>query len=197
MDSCTHYSDEELTALLKDRNRAAFNEIYKRYWKKMLLVAWNHSKNKFISKDIVQEVFINLWEKYYNQNIQSLPAFLATSVKFLVFKHYKKELRRTSLAKENYIFNEIIPGEERLDARFLQDFVDGIVDKMPERCQLVFRLSRKEGLKNGEIAEKINITEKSVENTLTRALKIIRCELKNHGFFLIMLIKAFLMFRRL
>ncbi|RYY37904.1 MAG: sigma-70 family RNA polymerase sigma factor [Sphingobacteriaceae bacterium] len=196
MKQYTHYTDEELVALLKIHNRSAFNEIYNRYWKKMLLVAWNHSKDNFVAKDIVQEVFINLWEKHYNVDIQSLPAFLATAVKFCVFKHYQKEVRRNGLAEQNYVFNELSIDEEKLDARFLQEYIDGVVENMPERCRLVFKLSRNQGLKNIEIAEQINIAEKSVEKTLTRALKIIRCELKNYGILLIIAIKTCLFFFR-
>ncbi len=66
---------------------------------------------------------------------------------------------------------------------------------MPEQCKLVFHYSRNLGLKNFEIAEKVNIAEKSVENTLTRALKIIRCELKNHGIPLIVILIAFFFMR--
>jgi len=177
----THCTDQELLSLLKTQDQDAFDEIHRRYWKKMLLVAWNHSKNNFIAKDIVQEAFINLWEKAPGLEIQSLSAFLATSIKFYIFRHYQKERRRAKLARDNYHFVESVMDEEKLDARFLQELIDGIVEEMPERCRLVFQLSRNKGMKNPEIAEKINITEKSVENTLTRALKIIRGGLKDHG----------------
>jgi RNA polymerase sigma factor (sigma-70 family) len=173
----TSYNDHELVQLLKQKDARAFNEIYDRYWKKMLLVTWNHSRNDFVAKDLVQEVFINLWEKGSKLEIQNLAAFLATSVKFEVFKYYQKELRRSELAKQNYHFEDLSLDEGVLDARFLQDFINKVVEDMPERCKLVFHYSRNLGLKNFEIAEKVNIAEKSVENTLTRALKIIRGEL--------------------
>jgi RNA polymerase sigma-70 factor (ECF subfamily) len=187
--------DRELVELLKQNNHAAYNEIYRRYWKKMLLVAWNHSRNEYIAKDIVQEVFINLWEKHHAYDIQSLPAFLATVVKFEVFKAYQKETRRSELAKQNYQFKDVVYDEELLDARFLQDTINGIVEEMPERCRIVFHYSRNMGLKNTEIAEKEKIAEKTVENTLTRALKIIRKELKNHGFPLMLLMKLLILLK--
>jgi RNA polymerase sigma-70 factor (family 1) len=188
----SQYTDKELLELLKLNDRNAFNEIYTRYWKKMLLVAWNHSKDQFIAKDIVQEVFVMLWEKHSKLNIDNLASYLSTSIKFLVFKNHQKELRRSDLAKENYSFQEVIFDEEQLDARFLQDFINDVVERMPERCRLVFHCSRNLGLKNYEIAEKINIAEKSVEKNLTRALKIIRGELKNHGISVIVMLKTLL-----
>lgn len=190
------YTDPELVNLLKKDNHTAVNEIYNRYWKKMLLIAWNHSNDKTVAKDIVHEVFISLWERRHLVDVLNLPAFLATAVKFSVYKHQQRESRRLELAKQNYQFNELIDDEEKLDARFLQEYIDGIVEEMPEKCRLVFRYSREMGLKNNEIADKINITEKGVEATLTRALKIIRGELKNYGLsILIALHTIYMLFR--
>jgi len=178
-----HYdicSDQELIALLKDDDHTAFTEIYKRYWKKMLLIAWNHSHDKTTSKDIVHDVFMCLWDRRNAVDILNLSAFLATSVKFNIFKFYQKESRRTELFSQNYQFEELTNDEDKLDALFLKEYINGIVEEMPEKCRLVFRHSRDMGMKNAEIADKLNISEKGVEATLTRALKIIRAELKNN-----------------
>ena len=179
------YTDDELTSLVKEDDQAAFTEIYERYWKKMLLIAWNHSNDKAASKDIVHEVFISLWERRHLIEVLNLAAFLATSVKFSIYKYYQRESRRAELARQNYEFDELTCDEAKLDALFLQEYINGIVEEMPERCRLVFRYSREMGMKNNEIAIKINITEKGVEANLTRALKIIRTELKNYGWLIL------------
>jgi len=175
------YSDLELIQLLKEGDQSAFTEIYHRYWKKLLLVAWNLSNRSDHAKDIVHEVFMSLWERRKTIDIQDPAAFLATSVKFSIFKYYQKEYRRAALARENYVFEEASLGEPGLDAVFLREYIDGIVEEMPEKCRLVFKYSRDLGLKNTEIAEKINISEKGVEANLTRALKILRNQLKDYG----------------
>ncbi len=187
-----NYDDQELLTYLRQNHRGAYNEIYNRYWKKMLLVAWNHCRNNIIAKDIVQEVLIDLWEKQPTCSINSLSAYLATAVKFKIFDQYKKEQRRNSLAKQYYVYEDICLDEQKLDARFLQDIINGIVEEMPEKCRLVFHYSRNLGLKNSEIAEQTNTTKKTVENNLNRALKIIRCELKNHGIPFILVVNLFL-----
>lgn len=189
------YTDEQLTALLKEGDHAAYTEIYRRYWKKLLLIAWNHSKDELASKDIVHDVFISLWERYTEVEINNLPAFLATSVKFTVYKYYQKEQRRNDLALQNYEYETTVNDEDKLDAIFLQEYVNGIVEKMPEKCRLVFGYSRNLGMKNSEIATKIQITEKGVEANLTRALRIIRGELKNHGWILIVAIHIHRLFK--
>lgn len=174
-------SEIALLGLLREDDQFAFNQIYKRYWKKLLMIAWNHSKNEAIAKDIVHEVFLSLWERRSEIEIKDLGAFLATSIKFTVFKYYQQESRHAKLVRENYIVQDWSEDEAKLDALFLKEFINGIVEEMPEKCRLVFKYSRDEGLKNSEIAEKISISEKGVEANLTRALKIIRHELKNAG----------------
>ena len=191
----TASSDLDLTHLIRQDDHKAFTVIYERYWKKMLLVAWNHSKDTTHAKDIVHEVFTGLWERRKSVDIHNLSAFLATAVKFSVFKYYQREQQRADLARKNYHFNELSNGEARLDALFLQQFINGIVEQMPEKCRLVFRYSREMGLKNREIADKINITEKGVEANLTRALKILRDELKNYKILLTMIILLYLLHR--
>ena len=190
--SYSEYSDQELLNLLHQRKQGACTEIYNRYWEKLLLIAWNHSRDDQIAQDIVQEVLIDLWEKHYTYEINNLLAFLITAVKFKVFKQHQKESRRNLLLQQNYAFEDISLEEEKIDARFLSDLINGIVEDMPERCRLVFHFSRNLGFKNAEIAEHANITKKSVENTLNRALKIIRSELKNLGVPFIIIIKVFL-----
>lgn len=192
MSTYSNYTDQRLTALLKKKDHLAFTEIYNRYWKILLSIAWNHSRQSAHAKDIVHEVFMSLWERCDQVDIHNLSAFLATSVKFSLFRHYQKEQRRTALAKENYLFEELNNEEDRLDALFLEEYINGLVEQMPEKCRLVFRYSRDRGLKNSEIAAKLNITEKGVEATLTRALKIIRTELKNYGLFIILFILLYL-----
>ncbi|AYL93885.1 RNA polymerase sigma-70 factor [Mucilaginibacter celer] len=188
MSKYSTHTDHDLTSLLQSGDHDAFIEIYQRYWRRMLAVAWNHSKDKTVAKDIVHEVFLSLWERRDAVEIKSISAFLSTAVKFGVFKHYQREKNRADLAKANYEFTDITHDEAKLDALFLQEYINGIVEEMPEKCKLVFRYSRDLGLKNAEIAEKIEISEKGVEANLTRALKIIRGELKNYGWSIVVVL---------
>ena len=65
----------------------------------MLLIAWNNTHDKFLAEDIVHEVFISLWKEKNNFQILNVGGFLATKIKFAVFKHYRKEQRRSKLAE--------------------------------------------------------------------------------------------------
>ncbi|MFA6245391.1 MAG: sigma-70 family RNA polymerase sigma factor [Mucilaginibacter sp.] len=174
-------SDQELLALLQRGDHAAFTALYNRYWEKLLLIAWNHTKDKIVAEDIVHEVFMVLWTKKINIQILNVQGFLATKIKFAVFKYYRKEQRRNRLAELHIEFNDLCWDEKKLDALFLKEYIDGIVANLPQKCKLVFIYSREFGLKNAEIASEMNISEKGVEANLTRALKIIRHNLEITG----------------
>lgn len=188
------YPDEQLATLLKQGEQAAFTEIYNRYWKNLLAIAWNHSKDKAVSKDIVHEVFMSLWERRDLVEIQNLPAFLASAVKLSVYHYYQKEQRREALAKKNFEYVELVNDEAYLDARFLQEYINRMVDDLPKKCRLVFLYSREAGMKNSEIAEQMQISEKGVEANLTRALKIIRGGLKKHGMYVWLIVHLYRLF---
>ncbi|MDR6781710.1 RNA polymerase sigma-70 factor (family 1) [Pedobacter africanus] len=190
MTSCDILSDTELAVLLKQADKNAYTEIYNRYWKKMLLLAWNHCKDKAQAEDIVHEVFIALWNRRTEVLIENIPAFLTTAIKFNIFKHYQKLLHRRQLALQNYDFKESSHDEARLDALFLKEYIDGIVEQLPEKCRLTFKYSREEGLSNAQIAEKMNISEKGVEANLTRALKTIKGSLNDSGLLLLLSIQV-------
>ncbi|ACU04736.1 MULTISPECIES: sigma-70 family RNA polymerase sigma factor [Pedobacter] len=180
------HSDNELAVLLKEADKDAYTEIYNRYWKKMLLLAWNHCKDKSHAEDIVHEVFIALWNRRDGDLIMNVPGFLTTAIKFNIFKHYQKVQQRKQLALKNYEFKESSYDEDKLDALFLKEYINGIVEQLPEKCRLTFKYSREEGLNNAEIADRMNISEKGVEANLTRALKIIRGNLKDSGLLLLL-----------
>lgn len=190
MTSCDILSDTELAVLLKQADKNAYTEIYNRYWKKMLLLAWNHCKDKAQAEDIVHEVFIALWNRRTEVLIENIPAFLTTAIKFNIFKHYQKLQLRKQLALQNYDFKETSHDEARLDALFLKEYVDGIVEQLPEKCRLTFKYSREEGLSNAQIAKKMNISEKGVEANLTRALKTIKGSLNDSGLLLLLSIQV-------
>lgn len=168
------YSDEQLLASLKADDEGSLEEIYARYWDKLLAIAYNHSQDKELAEEIVQDVFMSLWRHRHDQEIRHLQAFLATAVKFSVFKALAREQRRRKLF-ERHIH---IQGEGYLDTaadlKMMQEYIDNIVATLPEKCRLVFQYSRDRQLSTREIAETMQLSPKTVESHLTRALKTLR-----------------------
>lgn len=176
-------NDVQLVFLLRTGNQAAFTEIYDRYWQKLLGIAFSHTKDKSAAEEILQEVFISLWNRRKVVDIQSLSNYLATAVKFSIFKQYQQNRRRREIEQQNVQLSgrTIIQGEAVLDALFLQEYIEGVVEQLPKKCQLVFKYSRGAGLTIPEISKELNIAEKTVESHLTKALKIIRENLQESG----------------
>ena len=173
--NCT-LTEAELVQLLTAGREDAFTEIYNRYWERLLAIAYNLTKDKVIAEEITQEVFISLWKRRKEVHIETLGGYLATAVKFSIFKHIVRQKRRKEILKDAplHIDNE----EERIYTLFLKEYIQGIVDQLPEKCRLVFRYSRQEGMTLAEIADKLNISPKTAEAHLTKALKTIRLNLK-------------------
>lgn len=181
------YSDQRLAELLSTGDENAFTAIYERYWQKLLAIAYNHLKDKSAAEEILQEVFISLWDRRFELKLDPVSGYLATAVKFSVFKHFSRKKRQQELLDAHYEMQSIVPQEEQIYAAFLAEYIDGIVETLPEKCRLVFKYSRQEGLKIPEIAEQMGIAEKTVETHLTKALKTIRVALKNSGILLFIL----------
>lgn len=182
-----NFSDQELLEELRLGNRVAFTDLFNRYWKKLLAISYTYTKDRSSAEEIVQEVFIGLWNKKDQLNIKTLEPYLATAVKFSVFKSIHQQKRREELAILNYQTELVALDEEKIHAKFLQEYIDGIVEQLPEKCRLVFKYSRNDGLSIPEIAAEMDIAEKTVEAHLTKALKTIKKDLNNSGTFLIAL----------
>lgn len=172
-------TDKELLEYLKEGNQAAFTEIYNRYWKRLFSIAFSFSADKSVSQDIVQDIFAKLWSRQANLNIESLKTYLATAVRFSVFKLIYKQKRRLEIESQNCLEELSTLTEEQIDARFTQEYINKVVELMPEHCKVIFKYSRNSGLSISEISEELGISKKTVEGHLTKSLKIIKLNLRN------------------
>lgn len=177
--------EHELLKRLRSGDRDAFTEIYNRYWERLLATGYYYTHDKQTAEDIVHDVMISLWTRKEELTIASLPAYLGTAVKFAVFKSIARNKKRRDLLAgrgEPEPFSDI---EEKLDARFLQEYLQCIVEQLPEKARMVFTYSRVAELTPPEIAEKMGLSPKAVEYHITRALRTIRHRLRKFfSFFL-------------
>lgn len=171
----TALSDEELLIELSLNNTAAFDEIYKRYWSNMFTSAYNILREREDCMDVVQEIFVWLWEKREQVVIRSLKSYLLVAVKFKVANYLRNGKVRNSFFEqlkgiehvENLVENDYEVNEL---AAIIADFTKGL----PEKCREIFELSRYEHLSNKEIAERLGISVKTVENQISIAIKKLR-----------------------
>ena len=174
-------SERQLLLSLQQGDESAFTEIYTRYSRKLLAIAFNYSRDPDLAEEIVQDIFLSLWERSSSLQIESLEAYLATAVKFAIFRQIYTQKKRIELAKTHYKIETIVLDEDKIYAKFLDEYIQGIIETLPKKCRIVFQYSRNMHLNNKEIAEKMNISEKTVESHMTKALKTIRNNLSNSG----------------
>nr|WP_256471442.1 RNA polymerase sigma-70 factor [Solitalea agri] len=170
-------------SFMQNDDRSAFEKIYNKYWSGLYLSAYNLLRNKHEAEDIVQEIFVQLWLKRHVQEIQNLKSYLHTAVRFQVFKAIRDGKAHEELFEEvERMFNEN-NSENRIIALDIHNRLDQAIKTLPEKCQQVFVLSRKEQLSNIEISERLGISPKTVENHLTIALRRVRSSMGDVLFF--------------
>lgn len=161
---------------MAENNHDAFTEIYNRYWKKLFTVAANKVFELEEAREIVQNVFISLWDRRNVLQIEgSLSAYLAMSVKYRVINALDARFTRKkyldSLVKDKDFDDST---REWLEFMDLESRLSVLIAALPEKCRLVFELSRQKGYSNKEIAAELNISEKTVEAHLSKARKDLR-----------------------
>jgi len=184
-------SDNDLLELLKKNELKAFKEIYHRYWKKIYGSAYKRLKSKELSEEIVQELFVNLWDK--RQTLQfriSLSSYLYASVSHYIIDSYRKELVRQKYRKAFKVSytDSANSTEEAYNLKELSHTIETEILQLPDKCRSVYELSRKEYKSNKEIALHLGISEKTVENHLTKALKRLRVSLSHYLFLFALLL---------
>lgn len=168
------YSDQELWQRTRSGNKAAFDEIYERHWSTLMITAYNVLGEKEVCRDIIHDVFTDLWIRKETLSISSLQSYLKVAVRNLVFKHLRRGYVRKKHLKsmENILF--VNKTEQMVNFNQAKELYEESVAKLPERCREVFLLSRVENLSGKEIAARLDISPKTVENHITKALKHLR-----------------------
>ena len=168
------HSDCELLLMFKSGDRMAFNALFDRHWQSLFHVARKVLEDEDLAKDAIQEAFAALYQNAKEKQIEHVRPYLYQAVKYQCFmqlrsgKISEKHLSRLrTVSSANYV-------EEYMDAMELEVLLGNRIQSLPEKCREVFYLSRYELLPNKKIAEQLNISQKTVEHQLTKALKALR-----------------------
>ncbi|QEK51062.1 RNA polymerase sigma-70 factor [Pedobacter aquae] len=171
-------SDYELVGLLKLNNQKAFAELYDRYKGLLYVHATRHLKDQEDAKDIIHDIFSNLWQNRASLNIQeNLAAYLYQSVRNRIINFQLKNKRADEYANS---FQSFLNNFHQADTdhlireKMLVELIEYEIASLPVKMRTVFEMSRKEGLSHKQISEKLNITEQSVRSHVKGALKILR-----------------------
>ncbi|MDI3321249.1 RNA polymerase sigma factor [Pinibacter soli] len=181
-------TDQQLLAFLREANKDAFAEIYNRYWNSLYWSAYNIIKNESVAQDAVQEVFIALWQRNTEADIQALNAYLHQAVRFQILKAIKKQKADEQFYSRLVNITANIVYENPLLFKEQESLLKDILDTLPEDCRLIFQMSREEQMTYKQIALQLNISEKTVEKKMTLCLKHFRQVLQENKHILLMMV---------
>ncbi len=183
--SYSPYNDFFLSQL-KAGNESAFEHLFKIDYKRIVGFCQQFIEDKDQSQSLAQEAFVKLWlNRAQLETVNGIHSFLYTAAKtdcLNYLKHQKiinRHRDRQLQAKEAELNREILESFDfdQLELMELEKLINQAIEELPEKCRLVFRLSRIEGKKNNEIAKELEISVKSVEANMTRALKTLKLKL--------------------
>jgi RNA polymerase sigma-70 factor (family 1) len=170
-------SDVDLCISLKNGDESAFTEIYNRYSKKVYQSAYKRLTDRMEAEEIMQEVFLSLWKRRDILDIKySILTYLNVAVKYKVINYQSRNLSKglkldTHLNEQTLIENstELWFNEKELRSELIKN-----IEKLPEKCRNVFKMSRDQYHNNSEIAKKLGLSEKTIEAHITRALGFLK-----------------------
>lgn len=176
-------SDSQVFLAIQSGQTPAFEMLFKTYYQPLCRYANSYLKDPDGAEEIVQAAFIGFWEKRKTISIEtSLKSYLYRAIRNACLNELKHEQ-----VKQKYFANESIKEEAKSEPadhlaihEELEDKIRAAIQTLPEQCRLIFTMSRFEELKYQEIADQLNLSVKTVENQMGKALKIMRAQLKEY-----------------
>ena len=177
-------SEKKILSRIKKGSINEFEALFKEYYERLCAFGIKYVKNIEQAEEVVQDTFFNIWKNRETLNIKtSLKSYLYTAVRNNCLQ--KLRTRSLDIKYENYYkshyTNESISPADELNAKELSNVIDKALNSLPERCKVIFEMSRNEGLKYHEIAKKLSISIKTVEANMGKALKHFRMYLKEYA----------------
>jgi RNA polymerase sigma-70 factor (ECF subfamily) len=172
----TDHTDNNLVALLQKGDKQAYKMLFEKYGTRLYFFALKYLKEREDAKDLLNEVFLTLWESRQSlKTNSSLQAYLFTIAYNNVRQRFLKKIREEKYVRifaEEYLIDSS-KGEEQLDYQLFVEKINRIIDLLPPRRKEIFILSYKEELKNYQIAEKLGLSDHHVKKQLVIARKFV------------------------
>lgn len=176
-------SDAELLQFIKQDDAAAFKILYDRYWESLYVKACKRV-DKDEAKDMVQEVMTTLWRRrnhIVTKDDGNIGRYLHTAIKYRVISYFAftaGEIRNNNLF-------EVLESDSwvnTIETRELSALLEKAINSLPARMQQIFRMSREDDCSIADIARQLNLSEQTIKNQLTEALKRVRESVKSNDY---------------
>ena len=177
MDTTINSTDQSILALLRADDERAMERIFEEYYSYLVTTAYHVLMDQHQAKDLVQDVLFHFWSKKETLTIESgLKSYLRRSVVNRSIDQIRRK-KRFGVAEEITDYNQAstdVSTQEMMETSDLEGAIMAAVNSLPERCKLIFSLSRFEDMSHQQIADQLDISKKTIENQMTKALKTIR-----------------------
>jgi RNA polymerase sigma-70 factor (ECF subfamily) len=168
----TNTPDHELAQAIKAADHNAFKVLYYRYFEALFRFLWRQTSDEELAKDLVQEIFSRVWKNRENLDPrQSLKSYLYRIGHNLVIDHRRQSAHKPDYLEDHPAHEPAYFAEENFD---LREKIQAVIAALPEPVRLVFTMNRFDGIKYAEIAAMLNISVKTVEARMSKALAILR-----------------------
>ncbi len=173
--------DPETIHQINAGDEKAFESIFRTYYSPLAWFALKYVSDQDIAEEVVQEVFTNIWIKSQSVVVEtSIKSYLYGAVRnacLNYLKHQKIEQAYADRVKMTVSHGEAV---DTLELDELKERIAVAMDRLPEKCREIFEMSRYDGKKYKEIAQELKLSQKTVENQMGKALKILREELGDY-----------------
>jgi len=170
--------DKLLLLRLKEGSSEAFDVLYEKHWQNVYAAAFKRLQNPDLAKDMTQDVFLQLWLKRAESNILNLPAYLHTSVRNMIFNWMERERKFTPVP--DLLLQLKVSMDQADSAILLKEFMEAyeaLILTLTPSQQVIFRMRYQQDLSTAAIAELLDISRKTVQNQLNRAVTQLRASL--------------------
>ena len=173
-------TDQNLAESIKNSNQGVFELVFNYYYSGLVIYADQIIKNTEISEDIVQSVFLKLWETRETIEIRSLRSYFMQCVKNRCIDHLRSQQVKQRFDDRIPDADHLVMEEDLWTKNELSELIERAIEDLPPRCRDIFCMSRYENLKIAEIAERLDLSKRTVETQISKALKILRIKLVDY-----------------
>jgi RNA polymerase sigma-70 factor (ECF subfamily) len=174
-------TEANIASQLQQQDKAAFEHVFREFYAPLVGFATKYTNDQSAAEEVVQDVFYRMWNKANSLDIHtSVKAYLYGAVRNSCLNYIKHQKTKQEHVEHTKYTSSDASEIQPMELDELQEEINAAIQKLPEKCREVFLLSRMENKKYKEIAETLNISIKTVENQMGKALKILREQLAKH-----------------